>query len=605
MKKVSGQPLLSIVTVCLNEPQLERTCESIINQTFQNFEWIVIDGGSNAETLAVFERYKYRIDCFVSEKDNGVYEAMNKGIERSRGIWLNFMNAGDTFAYEYILEHASKMLIQRPDIDVFYGEVFKKTQINCVVTCTPDDDLNKHFFTNTIPHQSAFINRSCFLKYGNYDTELKIVSDYKFFLMLYKKNAKFLRWNCIVANMDGGGISTQYETLQKERILVVNQFYSAKEIKMFKKKSNPINSVAANLRARLLAKKRSCQNHPKISIIIPVYNTGAYLRRCLDSVCAQTLDNFEIICVNDGSDDNSFFVLREYAIQDSRVLLINFSRNKGVSAARNAGIAVARGEYLGFVDSDDVIDKDFYEKLYARALESDAPIIKGVRTKINEDDTVMDDPINDKIRKGKFNFYAQWTTAIYRTRFIRDNGIHCPLGVTNNEDVAFVLKAVTLVPRVEIVDDAFYRYCRRTGSASSDVLSLARIFSALQAHGDIIAFLNTRGVSVHDYDALFLQCLFLSCHLNTRSCPEEHKEAALACAQAAVKQYSACRRPEALDAGLLKTRPDWLPFLRGGDAVGLAGQLLTTPQARMQKNASALRARLKADYEEFSSKSTV
>lgn len=249
------QPLLSIITVCLNEPQLERTCESIVNQTFQDFEWIVIDGGSNAETLAVFEKYKSRIDYFVSEKDNGVYDAMNKGIGRSRGTWLNFMNAGDWFAYKYILENACETLISRSDVDVFYGEVFKILQDRCIVTCTPDSDLGEYFLYSTIHHQAAFIRRSCFLIYGYYDTNLKIVSDYKFFILIYKNNAKFLRWNCIVANMNGGGLSSQGDIIQRERIIVINELCSAVEIEMFQKKKNPKTSLAARLRANILSKK--------------------------------------------------------------------------------------------------------------------------------------------------------------------------------------------------------------------------------------------------------------------------------------------------------------------------------------------------------------
>ncbi len=95
---------LSIITICYNDPNLERTCESIINQTWQDFEWIVIDGGSNEETQKIWDKYKYRIDKFVSEPDTGVYNAMNKGIRLSEGRYLNFMNSGDAYCNNEILE---------------------------------------------------------------------------------------------------------------------------------------------------------------------------------------------------------------------------------------------------------------------------------------------------------------------------------------------------------------------------------------------------------------------------------------------------------------------------------------------------------------------
>lgn len=101
---------------------------------------------------------------------------------------------------------------------------------------------------------------------------------------------------------------------------------------------------------------------PKVSIIIPVYKTEKYLRQCLDSVINQSFDNFEVICVDDGSPDNSVNILKEYANRDSRITYIS-QPNKGLSAARNAGIMHSKGEYILPLDSDDFIDKDFLQIL--------------------------------------------------------------------------------------------------------------------------------------------------------------------------------------------------------------------------------------------------
>lgn len=104
----------------------------------------------------------------------------------------------------------------------------------------------------------------------------------------------------------------------------------------------------------------------KVSVIIPVYNSEKYLRRCLDSVVSQTLKDLEIICVDDGSTDESAQILKAYSERDERITIINLE-NSGVSAARNAGLKIARGKYIGFVDSDDWIDPDFFQKLYSAA----------------------------------------------------------------------------------------------------------------------------------------------------------------------------------------------------------------------------------------------
>lgn len=114
-----------------------------------------------------------------------------------------------------------------------------------------------------------------------------------------------------------------------------------------------------------------------VSIIVPVYNTEEYLQKCLDSLTNQTLKNIEIICVNDGSTDNSLKILQDNAIKDDRIKIIN-QENKKQGAARNAGMQVATGEYIGFVDSDDYVDLHYFERLYrvARNYNSDIALLK-------------------------------------------------------------------------------------------------------------------------------------------------------------------------------------------------------------------------------------
>ena len=113
---------------------------------------------------------------------------------------------------------------------------------------------------------------------------------------------------------------------------------------------------------------------PKISIIIPIFNVENYLAKCLDSIINQTLMDIEIICVNDGSNDNSVDILNTYAQRDKRITIIN-KANGGLSSARNAGIRVANGEYICFLDSDDYFEFNACERLYIEILEGHADII--------------------------------------------------------------------------------------------------------------------------------------------------------------------------------------------------------------------------------------
>lgn len=113
--------------------------------------------------------------------------------------------------------------------------------------------------------------------------------------------------------------------------------------------------------------------NPAISIIVPVHNIEAYLKKCLDSILAQTFTDFEVIVVNDGSTDKSGEICDAYAKQDARVKVIH-QENQGVSSTRNAGIARAEGEFIGFVDGDDYVDMDMYRELYQTCMETDSSI---------------------------------------------------------------------------------------------------------------------------------------------------------------------------------------------------------------------------------------
>ena len=113
---------------------------------------------------------------------------------------------------------------------------------------------------------------------------------------------------------------------------------------------------------------------PELSIIVPIYKVEAYLPRCIDSILAQTFTDFELILIDDGSPDKCGEIMEEYAAKDSRIVTIH-QENKGVSAARNAGLRIARGTYIGFVDPDDWIEEEMYEKMLHKAKETLADVV--------------------------------------------------------------------------------------------------------------------------------------------------------------------------------------------------------------------------------------
>jgi glycosyltransferase involved in cell wall biosynthesis len=147
---------LSIITVCRNiKDTIQRTCESIINQTWQDFEWIVVDGGSTDGTVEILKRYKDRIDILISEPDNGIYNAMNKGIKIATGEYLNFMNGGDSFYDNGVLEKVFKN--KEYSADILYGWQYFKVENNFRKFT---EQLTKEKLCSTgIGHQAEFIKK--------------------------------------------------------------------------------------------------------------------------------------------------------------------------------------------------------------------------------------------------------------------------------------------------------------------------------------------------------------------------------------------------------------------------------------------------------------
>ncbi len=253
---------------------------------------------------------------------------------------------------------------------------------------------------------------------------------------------------------------------------------------------------------------------PKISVIIPVYNAKDYLRRCLDSVVNQTLSDIEIICVNDCSADNSLEILNEYAKKYSNIKVIDCKVNGGESRARNIGLDNADGEYLAFVDNDDEIDLDFYEKLYNKAVQTGADIVKADVHIINYKGESVKSNLNQKIKENNFNklfFTHYWWCAIYKKSLIKDNNIRLIEGYPLGGDVLFLNNALLNCNKLELVDDAFYHYYRREDSGDSRELTFEKLKSVLDIHEMIVdSTLNSSNFdnfSKDEINYLFVWCL--------------------------------------------------------------------------------------------------
>ena len=198
---------ISIITVNLNNAEgLKRTMESIRMQSYTDFEWIVIDGGSTDGSKEFIEKNQSEIESWISEKDTGIYNAQNKGIQRAKGEYCLFLNSGDLLADKNVLKEVSAYL---KEVDILYGDLitldakgartFLKSPEKADVSC---------FMLSTIWHPTAFIKRSLFGKIGPYREEFKVAGDYEFFIRAILKNSASTKHISFpIAVFDLGGIS--------------------------------------------------------------------------------------------------------------------------------------------------------------------------------------------------------------------------------------------------------------------------------------------------------------------------------------------------------------------------------------------------------------
>ncbi len=244
----------------------------------------------------------------------------------------------------------------------------------------------------------------------------------------------------------------------------------------------------------------------KLSIIVPVYNVEKYLPKCLESLIKQTLKDIEIICVNDGSMDNSLAILKEFASKDSRIRIID-NQHQGVAKTRNTGIEQSTGEYIGFVDSDDYIDIDFFEKLYNSATKSNsdiaiASILKHknffniYNAKYTKEETAI--TIQDKIKlcedKKHFFFYA-WN-KIYHSGFIKENNIKFSEGQIY-EDVMFAIKALYYSNKIISVYGTKYHYIEHENSLTKYKDKTGeKEHDLIKAYSELQEFCNSKNIEI-------------------------------------------------------------------------------------------------------------
>lgn len=261
---------------------------------------------------------------------------------------------------------------------------------------------------------------------------------------------------------------------------------------------------------------------PKVSVIVPIYNVEKYLEKCINSLLSQTLEDIQIILVNDGSKDNSGNIAKEYEKNNKDRVIYVEKENGGLSDARNYGLKYATGDFIAFLDSDDYIEKNAYEEMYNKAIEENADYVEcdfiwEFPNKIRVDKQY---PYKNKKEMLSFVRVVAWNKLIKR-QLITDNNLEFPKGL-RYEDVEFTYKLIPFLNKFAYVDKLFIHYVQREGSiANVQNERTAEIFTVLD---NVIEFYKKNNIYEKYRDELeYNYARYLLCSSLKRMCKIKDK----------------------------------------------------------------------------------
>ena len=580
-----GQPKVTILVPVYNvEKYLHQCMDSIVNQTLKNIEIICIDDGSTDSSSSILDEYASRDNRIkvIYKKNTGYGNSMNIGLDSATGEYIGIVESDD-FADSKMFETLYS-LAKKDDLDVarsefyFYGNATgsnKKTKADYVPhnkVFAPSEERSVFYQQPSIwanIYRASFIKENeirfletpgasyqdtafsfkvysmakrfemideAFLHYRINENSSSVQSNSKVYCVcdeydeiwrFVKERGLYETYRTMIPHLQFNGYKWNYERLADP----YNEQFMERWVSDFKKLWDEGNIILDDFKPEerqyieKILLSNQAHSSPKISVIVPVYNSEKYLNKCLDSLISQTLKDIEIICVNDGSTDSSRKILQEYADRDGRFVIVD-KKNGGQSSARNAGLKIAKAEYVGFLDSDDWLVPETFEKIYLNAKGVDFVVFG---TQIEGDylpeKRAFDEQyysikysgrqvLNDEIVK---NTDVSVWNKLFRKDIILDNDIQFPEGKLY-EDYAFYWQYISYCKVAYFDQSRYHRYLRHEGSTMANTFAGSpRSLEHLDVADLIFARFRECGYfdSHRDLcDSMFLNCFWFA-YLNT------------------------------------------------------------------------------------------
>lgn len=458
--------LISIVIPIYNaEKYLEECLTSIKNQTYKNFEVILVNDGSidNSESICkAFVESDTRFRYYL-KVNGGASSARNLGLDNVKGDFITFIDSDDWIAEKHLELLINSIKKTNSDIvvscykefdnniDTYYTIVYTKQEKNLLNF----EKMNRDDFLTIFPklmslnvcfnNAVAKLFRKELVNNLRFDTSIKYGEDLDFYFSLYLnvESVSYVDELTYVYRIHGDSTTSNFnqEYAEQELSIFKKMFKKIQEIglptihyfnkfqKLLKYRVDYIkNKVLLNEHLDFLKNIEGTVTYPNtlISVVIPIYNVSPYLRLCLESIENQTYPYFEVLLVNDGSRDNSEDICQEFINKDKRFRYFE-QENLGLSATRNTGILNSKGEFITFIEGDDFVVPNYLAELYQSALKNDSEIVIGSYKKFNENDNnyyihVFDYKEehfnqNELIQKRGIEFETSWGILFHKRLF--------------------------------------------------------------------------------------------------------------------------------------------------------------------------------------------
>lgn len=507
----AGLPLVSIITVCLNAcSTLRQSMQSVFAQTYPNIEYLVVDGGSRDGTAALLAEHARGIDYYVSEPDKGLYQAMNKGLSLATGEYVLILNADDWYEPDCVAALVSAATCSNASVvSALARYVNPAANTNFVLRSMPFDESVR--LRMPLRHETMLVPARLYNALGGYDESYKIIADFHFTIRAFEAGFTHYEVPRPLLHFRTSGVSnTNIRGLQAERLRLLRAQFPFLELADARLMMDLGAFAPAHLEAllrRYRHKEDFCRSllrfqaseaingskawraspppavlgwgrRPRVSVILPVFKAQDFVGACIDSVLAQTMTDFELLCLNDASPDNSQQVIDAYCARDSRVVSLPNPRNLGLGATRNRGIRHARGDYVFHVDPDDTIPPTALQSLLACAEAHHSQLVRGafLFSQTQHGASTQTSHKKTLCHQGKpvYNTTLKATPALLRTteghwsflyRMDLARSVPYPENLTMGQDSIFLVNALLQATSISIIDDVVYHYQENSSSA--------------------------------------------------------------------------------------------------------------------------------------------